>query len=486
MLAQNKIVQYGSIGLLVVVVLVVVASGGSKMRTTEENIAVGGGDALTADSVAALGIEGDTEGDTVRTLIAEVKKLRNESDRLASENKTLRMNNSDLQQMEQRIGQGVEADLDATRERVNAQLDAKMQALDNQLRRLEGRARQAQQQTDSRVANTLAALDSASPAAANTGSGPITWVQPLGSAATVGAAGEDGTGKGGSLFGFLDTARNKADDKLQLERLTGRKSQRYGEAAQVASIRPTYTIPQNATLVNSTAMTALVGRVPLGSSVTDPYLFKVIIGRDNLAANGIEVPGVSYSIASGRAVGDWTLGCVRGNLYSMTFVFEDGTIRTVPKPGEIASGGGNNANETKIGELSDELGNPCVVGQRITNAYSYLAQRIGVVGAAAAAEAAAASQVTQTTSTGGGGVSTTSTVDGSTGDYVLGRTIADGTMEVARWLDERQAQQFDAVYVQPGASVALHITEQLEIDYDPAGRKTTYAGLGQGGYRALD
>ncbi len=191
-------------------------------------------------------------------------------------------------------------------------------------------------------------------------------------------------------------------------------------------------------------------------------------------------------MASGRAIGDWTLGCVRGTLHSITFVFEDGTIRTVPKADSVYDGGGRSSRDTAIGELSDELGNPCVVGQRITNAYTYLAQRIGVVGAAAAAEAAAASQTTTTVSTGGGGVASTTTIDGSTGEYVLGRTIADGTMEVARWLDARQSQQFDAVYVQPGASVSIHITEQIDIDYDPNGRKTTYAGLGQGGYRALD
>jgi len=194
---------------------------------------------------------------------------------------------------------------------------------------------------------------------------------------------------------------------------------------------------------------------------------------------------VAYAIASGRAIGDWTLGCVRGDLYSMTFVFADGTIRTVPKPQDIYEGGGAQG-DVKIGELSDARGNPCVVGQRITNAYSYLAQRIGVVGVAAAAEAAAASQTTQTVSVGGGGVGSTTTVDGSTGDFILGRTLADSSMEVAAWLDERQAQQFDAIYVQPGASVSVHITEQLDIDYDPAGRKTTYAGFTRGGYRERD
>ncbi len=478
MMGQNRIVQYGSIGLLGLVVLVVVLRSGRETRTVEQPLRVGGGEALAPEAAEALGLEGDTESDTVRTLIAEIKQLKEETGQLTSDNKTLRLNNADLRNMESRIGQGVEANIEATRNRVESQLNVQVQNLQRKLRDMESRARQMQraqrEQTSASAAGYGAELSSSRGVTEM-----VTWVQPLGGAAVVG----NGAGGDTGVAGFLDTARNKGNDTLALGRLTGRKSTAYGDTVQTP--RPVYTIPKNATLVNSTALTALVGRVPLGGQVTDPYLFKVIIGRDNLAANGIEVPGVSYSVASGKAVGDWTLGCVRGTLYSMTFVFEDGTIRTVPKAEGVYEGG-KASEDIAIGELSDDLGNPCVVGQRVTNAYSYLAQRIGVVGAAAAAEAAAASQTTQTTSVGGGGVSTTTTIEGSTGEYVLGRTISDGTMEVARWLDARQAQQFDAIYVQPGASVSIHITEQIDIDYEPSGRKTIYAGLGQGAYRALD
>jgi integrating conjugative element protein (TIGR03752 family) len=251
------------------------------------------------------------------------------------------------------------------------------------------------------------------------------------------------------------------------------------------TMNPVYTIAKNSTLVDATAMTALIGRVPLGSQVTDPYSFKLIIGKDNLIANGIELPEVAYSIASGKAVGDWTLGCVRGDVHSITFVFEDGTIRTVPEAKSVFAGSGQ-SRELKIGELSDAFGNPCVVGERITNAYTYLAQRIGVTAAAAAAEAAAASQTTVLTSAGGGGIGTSVAVDGSTSDYILGKTISDGAQEVAGWLDQRQSQQFDAIYVAPGANVSMHVTEQIDIDYDTVGRKTNHLGFNTGGYRALD
>ena len=76
-------------------------------------------------------------------------------------------------------------------------------------------------------------------------------------------------------------------------------------------------------------MTALIGRIPIKGNVDDPYPFKVIVGSDNLAANGLEIPGLDGMIFTGNAIGDWTLSCVRGEIHSVTFVFEDGTIRTL-------------------------------------------------------------------------------------------------------------------------------------------------------------
>ena len=55
----------------------------------------------------------------------------------------------------------------------------------------------------------------------------------------------------------------------------------------------------------------------------------MIAGKDNLAANGLTIPGLQGMIWSGTAIGDWTLSCVSGQLESVTFVFEDGTIQTL-------------------------------------------------------------------------------------------------------------------------------------------------------------
>lgn len=41
-------------------------------------------------------------------------------------------------------------------------------------------------------------------------------------------------------------------------------------------------------------------------------------------------------------------------------------------------------------------------------------------------------------------------------------------------MKQRYGQTFDAVYVPPGANLAVHITQQLAIDYEDKGRKVRY------------
>jgi len=459
-MGQNKFVQYGAVVLMVVAVLIGVKSCKSDRPASDGAVQVGGGEQLSEEALAGLGIEGDTEKDVVATLIGEVRNMKEGMSLLREDNAALRADNADLKKMEQSIGRRMESQLTEAEQKVQQKSQSEYTAMRRRLEEAERKLAQAPRGSGGVV----------SPGGSMEPSETV-WVQPLG---------REGDSDGG-LLSTLDNAQSDLRRKIALDDLPGIAGRRGTEEAMI----PYFTIPRNATLVQSTAMTALVGRVPFGGQVTDPYSFKVIIGRENLMANGIELPDVAYSIASGKAVGDWTLGCVRGDLYSLTFVFQDGTIRTVPKAEDIYEGTASQR-DVKIGELSDAFGNPCVVGERITNAYTYLAQRMGVVTASAAAEAAAAAQTTQITSVDSGGTGVTTVVDGSTSDYILGRSIADGSMEVARWLDERQAQQFDAIYVPPGAEVAMHITEQIEIDYDPSGRKTNHAALAAGGYRELD
>ncbi|EDV6712968.1 TIGR03752 family integrating conjugative element protein, partial [Salmonella enterica subsp. enterica serovar Havana] len=219
--------------------------------------------------------------------------------------------------------------------------------------------------------------------------------------------------------------------------------------------------------------------VPINGTVTDPYPFKVLIGKDNLTANGIELPDVEGAIVSGTASGDWTLSCVRGQVNSVTFVFSDGTVRTLPRPDTSNNAGGQNNNaQVKqdtgtsggIGWISDENGTPCIGGERKSNASTYLPTIFGLSAAGAAGEAM--SQGQYTTQNNVNGISATMT--GDAGQAALGKAISGGMSETTDWIKQRYGMTFDAIYVPPGARLAVHITRQLAIDYEEKGRKVRY------------
>lgn len=132
-----------------------------------------------------------------------------------------------------------------------------------------------------------------------------------------------GIGVNGAGIGFPKTFDNNVND---IRKSNDGLQSSTGNNAIFNTATPFFTIAANSTLTNSVAMTALVGRVPIDNNVTEPYPFKLLIGRDNLIANGIELPDIEGAIVSGTASGDWTLSCVRGDVKSLTFVFSDGRI----------------------------------------------------------------------------------------------------------------------------------------------------------------
>ena len=258
---------------------------------------------------------------------------------------------------------------------------------------------------------------------------------------------------------------------------------------------PYFTIPENATLGRSTAMTTMVGRVPIDGRVQDPMQFKLVVGRDNLAASGQYVPDdISGAVISGIAVGDMALSCTEGLIQSITFVFDDGTIRTVSQRSNGAStgfgssggggGGGSGgggvggqslAAASKLGWISDEFGNPCIPGKFVTNAPAYLTDVVGAKALSAIGGALAAAQTTTTSGSSALGGTTSSTVTGNQGQFVLGKVASSGSDELVNWLTKRLNNSFDAVVVRAGTRVAVHIDQAINIDKDPEGRKLDYA-----------
>lgn len=280
-----------------------------------------------------------------------------------------------------------------------------------------------------------------------------------------------------------ETKRSGTDTVTQYVRRTGAapaQARSQGSAAQAAAAaqaqqpkgpEPFFTIPENATLAGVTTMTSLIGRVPVNGRVTDPMQFKALIGRDNLAANGWELPeDLAGMVVTGVAIGDMALSCTEGKIRSMTFVFNDGAIRTVSSR-RTGSGGTSSSNSGDLGFISDLHGNPCVQGTFVTNAPRYLADLVGIKGLGLAAEALAQAQTTVTSS----GDATQSAVTGNAGNFALGRMGSAATEELAKWLTERLKSSFDAVVSPSGMQIVVHLDQEIHIDKPASPRKLVHS-----------
>ncbi len=257
---------------------------------------------------------------------------------------------------------------------------------------------------------------------------------------------------------------------------TGGTAARAAQAAQdKPKTVPFYTIPENATLAGVVSMTSLIGRVPIDGRVTDPMQWKAVVGRDNLAANGFELPDdLAGMIVSGIAIGDMALSCSEGKVRSLTFVFNDGTIRTVSNrrgggsQGTVRTGTSGGGGSTDLGHISDLHGNPCISGKFVTNAPAYLTDIVGMKTLEVAGQAFSDAQrtVSQNSSLG----TTSSTITGSVGSYALGQAVAGASDEVSKWLLARLKNSFDAVVTPSGQRMVIHLDTEIRIDKVPDGR----------------
>lgn len=244
---------------------------------------------------------------------------------------------------------------------------------------------------------------------------------------------------------------------------------------------PIYTIENTSTLFSNTTMTALMGVVPTkNGAIKYPFRFKVITGAENIASNGLYLPDVKDIIWTGFAFGNREMSCVQAIVDTVTFTFQDGTIRTVKK----ASSGKAGSLTDGLGYLSDRWGKPCIRGELISNASKYLRDRMIAAGAAATAEAAAATETT-TVNVGDSG-SSISSVTGNQSDYIVGKTGSASLKELADYLRDRMDQAIDVVYLDAGKDVVIHVEQEIAIDYDPAGRKLSHIAASSTARTRLD
>ncbi|MCB2005600.1 MAG: TIGR03752 family integrating conjugative element protein [Rhodoferax sp.] len=432
---------------------------------------------LTPEEMKALGIEGDTPRDTVATLVAQVKQLRNELQTALNDNKNQKAENERMRSRESAIDQRIQSALDGEKTRLQQdreqvasyrqQTQGLLSDLQKRLDSLSGKGGQADLPIGLGLEDGDGKSFGGARGAGTAASSGTRWVEPDDAKPQA----KNGSGIGGLNF---PTSFGPAQKTLSD---TADAVTEAGSRAVGASKKAVYTVPSNSTLMGSIAMTALIGRVPIDGTVNDPYPFKVLIGPDNLTANGIDIPDVAGAVVSGTASGDWTLSCVRGQIRSVTFVFNDGTIRTMPEDGNRSQGGGGlaNANSTTqggLGWISDPYGIPCVSGERRSNARQYLGSQALITAAGAGAASLIKSD--------NGSVAVVANSNGSlgtigiSGNEAMGRILAGGVRDMADWVNKLYGQAFAAVYVRPGAKVAVHLEQPLNIDYDAKGRRVNH------------
>ena len=217
---------------------------------------------------------------------------------------------------------------------------------------------------------------------------------------------------------------------------------------------PVYTLPPT-TIVDATALTALVGRLPVDGHIDSPWRFKLLSKASNFTSRSHRVPGLKGVIWSGVAYGDLTLSCVSATVDTVTYVYDDGVVHTQKSPSnpdDITSG---------IGWLSDDRGNPCIPGDLKTNAPAVIARGVTTGTLSGIARGYAEAQTTRQSSSEG---ATTTTITGDAEDYALANAAADAVDEANAWFRRRLGQSFDAIYVPAGRPVIIHIEQQVNLD----------------------
>lgn len=501
-MAINKstgILKWIAMGFLVVMILVVVKVVNNKKpeKTSADVVEV---PVLSPEEMENLGIQGDTPSDTVATLVGQVKAMRTEmktakaaNEELSKENKRLRARERDI---DARINSGlaeerakIKSDRDET-----ARAKAETRGLLDKFRSEYDR-RIAGGQGDKDLPVGFGLKEGEGSTFADDGDGMV-WIDPSDQQVADASGGKKAKASGsGSGSGYsFPSDFGDAIDSTQSKLNTGVAKTPGGSKKK--EVRPVYTVPQNSTLMGSTAMTALVGRVPIDGTVNDPYPFKVLVGADNLTANGIDLPDVAGAVVSGTATGDWTLSCVRGQVRSITFVFNDGTVRTLPTPEDAAqSKGGTGQNNSKsldkiqggLGWISDPYGIPCIAGDRKSNAKQYIGTQSLVTAAGAGVatllgNADDSSSGTSVFGSSGAGQFGSATV---TGNQAMQQILSSGVSDISDWVNKLYGEAFAAIYVQPNAKVAIHIDQELQIDYEIKGRKVKY-GMGGTHVSTLD
>ncbi len=287
-------------------------------------------------------------------------------------------------------------------------------------------------------------------------------VSNTGASAGSSAGSGAGSGSGG---GALDRVSRGISPKRQVTRVEG-------------DARRFYTIPDLSMLSGSTVITSLVGKIYTGGDIVEPQLFKIIVGRENFAANATGLPPeIDGMIFEGYAVGNFTRRCVTGNITAATYIFEDGTVRSI-YPGDPGSRPrGNDQNRGRLGYITDRYGNPCIRGSLISDVNDYLGAGavLATLGAYSAAIRDSQTNVTDRFDEAGNLTSSSTRVAGNVDKFALAAGALGGIEAGTQVLEDIYSVSESAIYRPAGAVVDIHIQQELRLDVSASQRKVRYS-----------
>ena len=217
--------------------------------------------------------------------------------------------------------------------------------------------------------------------------------------------------------------------------------------------RPRFFIPPS--ILAGLSLTALVGRIPRGGAVQDPWPFVAVSQADNLTANGMRLPQLRGILWRGVVRGDAVLSCSSASIRSLVYVFDDGVFHVAKAP-----------EQEGFGYLADKSGNPCLTGEIHTTAPESMGTHLLASVLAGAGGAFAESQVRRSTSAG----TETARVEGDAFSYLLGQTVQGAASTYGDYLLRYANDTWDAVVVPAGREVDIHITDAIPVIYSPTQR----------------
>lgn len=430
--------------------------------------------AATQAQTKALKAFTDSPTDTLRTLGVAYQKSEAEKAQLAKALEQTQAQMAQQQSQNDKQVEALESQLTLLTERLNTSLSSIEEKVSQS--RDEFRARQAPVRDSMHSYEEELGLDSPRQGLpTGTGSG-IGYAQPSGDGLIWTEPLDATQDKDGNWLTPATQAAEQALDSL---------SDDFDQAGRFDAKQkqgtPVYTLHRGAMLANAVSMTALMGRIPMNGQVTDPYPFSMIVGRENLMANGFTLPDVQGAIVTGTVTGDWSLSCVRGVVESIDFIRADGSILSFPEEEEAIDSDfdGTSVKTGDLGFLADPNGNPCLTGERISNAPEYLTTQGLLDAASAAANAVAISQQTISVD----GSTSTSAMTGNAAKNAAAESAAAFTGTVSEFIQARMGASFDVIYTPPGTKASIHLrkpvtlrapAQPVRVRYDTPSQGVTY------------